>query len=57
MCSYSIEERLIVSVWVHERQRAGETVNQVMTVFQQQFGKPSVHKAMSQVCSYFSDDL
>jgi hypothetical protein len=31
---YSTEERLLVSVWVHERQLTGQTMNQVVTVFQ-----------------------
>jgi len=32
--SYSTEERVLVSVWVHERQLTGQTMNQVATVFQ-----------------------
>jgi hypothetical protein len=35
--SYSIEERLVASVWVHERQHTGQTVFQVMAAFRERF--------------------
>jgi len=33
--SYSIEERLVASVWVHERQHMGQTMSQVMAAFRE----------------------
>lgn len=41
MSNYSTEEHLVASVWVHDTWHTGQTMNLVMTVFQQQFGKPS----------------
>jgi hypothetical protein len=35
--SYSIEERLVASVWVHERQHTGQTMFQVMAAFRERF--------------------
>jgi hypothetical protein len=35
--SYSIEERLVASVWVHERQYTGQTLSQVMAAFRERF--------------------
>ena len=37
--SYSIKERLVASVWVHERQHTGQTMYQVMAAFQERFNK------------------
>ena len=37
--SYSIEERLVASVWVHERQHTGQTVSQVLAAFWERFNK------------------
>jgi len=37
--SYSIEERLVASVWVHERQHMGQTMSQVMAEFWERFNK------------------
>ena len=37
--SYSIEERLVASVWVHERQHTGQTMSQVMALFGKWFNK------------------
>jgi hypothetical protein len=46
--SYYIEERLVASVWVHERQHMGQTMSQVLVgqtmcqvlaVFWEQFNK------------------
>jgi len=39
MSSQSIEESLVASDWMH-KDSIGQTMNQVMTSFQQQFGKP-----------------
>jgi hypothetical protein len=35
--SYSVEERLVASVWVHERQHTGQTISQVMAAFRERF--------------------
>ena len=35
MSNYSAKVRLLASVWVHERVHMGQTMNQVMTAFQQ----------------------
>jgi len=35
--SYSIEERLVASVWVHERQYTGQTMSQVIAAFRERF--------------------
>jgi hypothetical protein len=35
--SYSIEERLVASVWVHEKQHTGQTMSQVMAAFRERF--------------------
>jgi len=43
--NYSAEVRLLAGVWVHERVHMGQTMNQVMTAFQQQSGKPSQRRA------------
>jgi hypothetical protein len=37
--SYSIEERLVANVWVHERQHTGQTMSQVMAAFRERFNK------------------
>jgi len=37
--SYSIEERLVASVWVNERQHTGQTMSQVMSAFRERFNK------------------
>jgi hypothetical protein len=36
---YSIEERLVASVWVRERQHTGQTMSQVMAAFRERFNK------------------
>jgi hypothetical protein len=36
---YSIEERLVASVWVHERQHTGQTMSQVRAAFLERFNK------------------
>jgi len=43
--SYSIEERLVASVWVHERQHTGQTMSQVMAVFRERFNKAPPQRA------------
>jgi hypothetical protein len=43
--NYSVEVRLIASVWVHEWQHTGQKINQVMTAFQQRSGKSSLCRA------------
>jgi len=35
--SYSIEERLVASVWVHERQHTGQTMSQVTAALRERF--------------------
>ena len=35
--SYPIEERLVASVWVHERQHTGQTMSQLMAAFRERF--------------------
>ena len=45
MSNYSAEMRLLTSFWVHERVHMGQTMNQVMTAFQQRSGKPSQRRA------------
>jgi len=35
--SYSIEERLVASVWVHEAQHTGQAMSQVMAAFRERF--------------------
>jgi hypothetical protein len=37
--SCSIEERLVASLWVHERQHTGLTVSQAMAAFRERFNK------------------
>jgi len=37
--SYSIEERLVASVWVHKRQHTGQTMSQVIAAFRERFNK------------------
>jgi len=44
--NYSIEERLVASVWVHERQHTGQTMSQVMAVFWERFNKASPRRAI-----------
>lgn len=39
--SNSIQERLVATVCEHETQHTGQMINQVMTAFQQQSGKPA----------------
>ena len=43
--SYSIEERLVASVWVHERQHTGQTMSQVITAFREWFNKAPPRRA------------
>jgi len=37
--SYSIEEGLVASVWVHKRQYTGQTMFQVIAAFRERFNK------------------
>ena len=43
--TYSIEERLVASVWVHERQHTGQAMSQVMAAFRERFNplKPELN--------------
>ena len=43
--SYSIEERLKASVWVHERQHTGQTMSQVMAAFREWYNKAPPRRA------------
>ena len=43
--SYSIEERLVASVWVHDRQHTGQTMSQVMAAFRERFNKDPPRRA------------
>jgi len=43
--SYSIEERLVASVWVHERQDTGQTMSQLMAAFRERFNKAPPRRA------------
>ena len=43
--SYSIEERLVASVWVYERQHTGQTMPQVMAAFRKRFNKAPTRRA------------
>jgi hypothetical protein len=43
--SYSIEERLVASVWVHKRQHTGQTMSQVMAPFRERFNKAPPRRA------------
>jgi hypothetical protein len=43
--SYSIEECLVASVWVHERQHTGQTMSQVMAAFRERFNKAPPRRA------------
>jgi len=43
--SYSIEERLMASVWVHDRQHTEQTMSQVMAAFREQFNKALPRRA------------
>jgi hypothetical protein len=43
--SNSIEERLVASVWVRERQHTGQTMSQVMAAFRERFNKALPQRA------------
>ena len=43
--SYSIEERLMASVWVHERQHTGQTMSKVMAAFRERFNEAPPRRA------------
>jgi len=43
--SYSLEERLVASVWVHERQHTGHTMSQMMAAFRERFNKALPRRA------------
>ena len=43
--SYSIKERLVASVWVHERQHMGQNMSQVMAAFREGFKKAPPRRA------------
>jgi hypothetical protein len=42
MDSHSIEECLVVSVWVQRQPHTGQTTQQVIAAFEQQFGKATL---------------
>ena len=42
---YTIEERLIVSVWVHEKERTGETYEEIRENFFLRFNKTAPSEA------------
>ena len=42
---YSIEERLVASVWVNERQHTGQTLSQEMNAFRERFNKAPPRRA------------
>ena len=42
---YSIEERLVASVWVHERPNTGQTMSEIMDMFTERFEKTAPCKA------------
>ena len=44
--SYSIEERLVASVWVHGRQHTGQTMSQVTAAFWERFKKAAPRRAI-----------
>ncbi|KAJ0172841.1 hypothetical protein K1T71_011980 [Dendrolimus kikuchii] len=37
--NFSIEERLVAAVWVHERKRTKSSINQIKNEFRQRFGR------------------
>jgi hypothetical protein len=37
------QERLVASVWVHERQHTGQTMSQVMAAFREWFNKAPLY--------------
>ena len=41
---YTLEERIVASIWIHERLRTGKSMRQVRDIFEQQFGKESPSK-------------
>ena len=43
--SYSIEECLVASVWVHERQHKGQIMSQFMSAFRERFSKAPPRRA------------
>ena len=43
--NYSIEVRLVASVWVHERQHTGQTMSQVIAEFRERFNKGPPRRA------------
>jgi primosomal protein N'' len=43
--SYYIEERLVASVWVRDRQHTGQTLSQVMAAFRERFNKAPPRRA------------
>ena len=43
--SYFIQERMVASVWVHERQHTGQTMFQVMAAFRERFNKAPPQRA------------
>jgi hypothetical protein len=53
--SYSIEERLVASVWVHDGQHTGQTMSQVMAAFRERFNKAPPRRATRQfMVAYWS---
>jgi hypothetical protein len=50
--SYSIEERLVASVWVHERQHTEQTMSQVMAAFRERFNKAPSRRATLTVATF-----
>lgn len=43
--TYSIEERLVASVWVHERPFTGKTMSEILDLFEERFQKVPPRKA------------
>ena len=42
---YSIEERLVASIWVHETPHTGQTMSEIMDMFTERFQKAALRKA------------
>jgi hypothetical protein len=42
--NYTIEQRIVVSVWIHERPQTGKTMKEVRDDFQQRFGQEAPPK-------------
>jgi hypothetical protein len=54
--SYSIEERLVASVWVYEREHTGQTMFQVMAAFREWvYERQHTGQTVSQVMAVFRE--